>query len=140
MDNQNVKCVIVVDENLPIGIISNTTAILGITLGKQHPEAVGKNIIDKTGKEHLGIIKCPIPILKGNPNLIKELRNRLYNPEFSDLTVVDFSQVAQSCNNYNEFIERLSDTPDSELQYYGVAICGSKRQVNKLTGFIPLLR
>ena len=34
MNLQNEKCVIVVDEELPLGIIANTAVILGITLGK----------------------------------------------------------------------------------------------------------
>ncbi|BFL45605.1 hypothetical protein K420107F6_08940 [Lactonifactor longoviformis] len=32
MDLQNEKCVMVIDENLPLGIIANTAAIMGITL------------------------------------------------------------------------------------------------------------
>lgn len=34
MNVENEKCVIVVDENLPLGIIANTAAILGITMGR----------------------------------------------------------------------------------------------------------
>lgn len=37
MNLQNEKCVIVVDEALPLGIIANTAVILGITLGKTMP-------------------------------------------------------------------------------------------------------
>ena len=66
MDLQNEKCVMVIDENLPLGIIANTAAIMGITLGKQMPE-------------------------------------------FSDLTVVDFSDLAQGCKTYDEFIEKMKD-------------------------------
>lgn len=56
----------VIDSELPIGIIANTSAILGITLGKHIPE-----------QEH---------------------------------------------------------------NYFGIAIYGNKKKVNKLTGFMPLLR
>ena len=65
MDLQNEKCVMVIDENLPLGIIANTAAIMGITLGKQMPEVVGADVIDQTGNQHLGIIEFPVPILKG---------------------------------------------------------------------------
>lgn len=65
MDLQNEKCVLVIDEDLPLGIIANTATIMGITLGKKMPEVVGANVTDKTGKEHLGIIEFPVPILKG---------------------------------------------------------------------------
>ena len=54
MDLQNEKCVMVIDENLPLGIIANTAAIMGITLGKQMPEVVGADVYDRTGNRHLG--------------------------------------------------------------------------------------
>lgn len=106
MDLQNEKCVMVIDENLPLGIIANTAAIMGITLGKQMPEVVGANVADQSGNQHLGIIEFPVPILKGTPELIKEIREKLYQPEFQDLAVVDFSDLAQSCKTYDEFIEK----------------------------------
>ena len=109
MDSQNDKCVMVIDENLPLGIIANTAAVLGITLGKQH-------------------------------QIIKELRSRLYTEEFQQLTVVDFSDVAQSCNDYEDFTQKIGRTDEENLQYFGIAMYGNKKQVNKLTGSMGLLR
>ena len=54
-------------------------------------------VYDKTGNGHLGIIEFPVPILKGNVDVIKAIREKLYEPEFSELTVVDFSELAQGC-------------------------------------------
>ena len=71
MDLQNEKCVMVIDESLPSGMIANAAAIMGITLGKQMPEVVGTDVYDGTGKEHLGIIEFPVPILKGDGELLK---------------------------------------------------------------------
>ena len=140
MDLQNEKCVMVIDEHLPLGIIANTAAIMGITLGKKMPEVVGADVTDKTGNEHLGIIEFPVPILKGNAESMKAIREKLYEPDFSDLTVVDFSDLAQSCKTYDEFIGKMKDASEVDLNYFGIAICGAKRKVNKLTGSIPLLR
>ncbi|MDE6852193.1 MAG: DUF2000 domain-containing protein [Lachnospiraceae bacterium] len=140
MNVQNEKCVMVIDEKLPMGIIANTAAILGITLGKQRPGVVGEEIYDSTGKEHLGIITFPVPVLKGSVEVIRLLREKLFAPEFSDVTVVDFSDLAQSCKTYGEFIEKMACVPESELQYFGIAICGDKKKVNKLTGSMALLR
>lgn len=140
MDLENEKCVMVIDENLPLGIIANTAAIMGITLGKKMPEVVGADVIDKTGNEHLGIIEFPVPILKGNSDSIKTIREKLYEPEFSDLTVVDFSDLAQGCKTYDEFIEKMKLVSQRDLNYFGLAICGAKKKVNKLTGSMPLLR
>ena len=39
------KCVMVLDETLPLGLLWNTAAILGVTLGRQVPELVGQGVI-----------------------------------------------------------------------------------------------
>lgn len=140
MNLQNEKCVMVIDENLPLGIIANTAAIMGITLGKKMPEVVGADVYDRTGNEHLGIIEFPVPILKGNADIIKTIRKKLYDPDFSDLTVVDFSDLAQGCKTYDEFIEKMKEVSEIDLKYFGIAICGTKKKVNKLTGSMALLR
>jgi hypothetical protein len=140
MDLQNEKCVLVIDENLPIGIIANTAAIMGITLGKKMPAVVGENVTDQTGNEHLGIIKIPVPVLKGTPEVIKDIREKLFQPDFLDLTVVDFSDLAQKCKTYEDFTVKMSNNTEDDLQYLGLAICGAKKKVNKLTGNMPLLK
>ena len=140
MDLQNENCVMVINEYLPLGIIANTAAIMGITLGKKMPEVVGADVTDKTGKEHLGIIEFPVPIPKGNAESLKAIREKLYEPEFSDLTVVDFSDLAQSCKIYDAFIGKMKNIAEVELNYFGIAICGAKKKVNKLTGNMAFLR
>ena len=140
MDLQNEKCVMVIDEHLPLGLIANTAAIMGITLGQRMPEVVGADVTDKSGRPHLGIIEFPVPILKAPPEAIKTLREKLYQPEFQDVTVADFSDLAQSCKTYGEFMGRMAQTEEAGLQYFGVALCGAKKLVNKLTGSMPLLR
>ena len=128
MDLQNEKCVMVIDERLPLGIVANTAAIMG------------DDVYDGTGKKHLGIIEFPVPILRGNGEVLKAIRERLYGPEFSDLTVVDFSDLAQSCRTYEEFAEKMRGTSERELNYLGIALCGAKKKVNQLTGSMGLLR
>ena len=140
MNVENEKCVIVVDENLPLGIIANTAAILDITMGMKMPDVVGNDVLDLEGNAHMGIIQFPVPILKGNTKILKKLRTRLFEPQFSELTVVDFSDLAQGCKTYNEFIGKMANTSESRLNYIGIAVCGNKKQINKLTGSMPLLR
>lgn len=140
MDLQTEKCVMVLDEHLPLGLIANTAAILGITLGKKMPEVVGVDVTDQSEHTHLGIIEFPVPILKGTPESLKALREKLYTPEFEEVTVVDFSDLAQGCKTYKEFIGKMHTTTETDLSYFGVALCGPKKKVNKLTGNLPLLR
>lgn len=134
------KCVMVVDEALPPGIIANTAGIMGLTLGKHIPETIGVEVVDKSGCAHLGIIQIPVPVLKADKEKIREIRQRLYQPEFTGLTVVDFSDVAQSCNIYDEYIQHAAEVNEGDFHYFGIGIFGEKRLVNKLTGNLPLLR
>lgn len=42
MDSNSKKCVMIIDGELPIGVIANTSAILGVTLGKLFPSRWGR--------------------------------------------------------------------------------------------------
>lgn len=140
MNLENEKCVMIIDESLPLGLIANTAAILGISLGKENPGVVGRNVTDKSGHSHPGIIEFPVPVLKGSPETLKDIRKKLYEPEYQELSVIDFSDLAQSCKTYPEFIERMSRTPEDSLTWLGLAICGPKKKINSLTGSMALLR
>lgn len=140
MSDSTVKCVMIIDSELPSGIVANTSAILGITMGKHIPGQVGEDVTDASGQTHLGIITIPVTMLRGDKTILKDLRERLYNPEFADLIVADFSDVAQTCNVYSEYIAKAGITTEQDHNYFGIAIYGNKKKVNKLTGFMPLLR
>lgn len=134
------KCVIVLDSTLPAGVAANTAAILGITIGQRRPDAVGSDVRDGGGQVHPGIIRFPVPILRGTPEILREIRARLPDPAFSGLTAVDFTSLAQGCRTYEEFIEKMALVPPEELQYMGLALCGEGKLVSRLTGNLPLLR
>lgn len=140
MDFQNEKCVLVVDGALPPGLIANTAAILGITLGKSQPEAVGPDVTDGSGVIHPGIIAFPVPVLRGDRAALRALRERLRTVPFSGLFAADFSELAQGCRTYGEFQGKMAAAAEEDLRYLGIAVCGEKRLVNKLTGSLPLLR
>lgn len=130
----------IIDEKLPIGIIANTAAILGITLGMKMPDVVGTDVADREGNTHIGIIQFPVPVLKGTSEIMRQLRSKLFSEEYADLTVVDFTDLAQSCKTYDEFIRKMSECSENDLSYIGIAVCGNKKKINKLTGNFPLLK
>ena len=133
----NEKCVMIIDADLPLGEIANTAAVLGITLGGRIPNVVGADVGDGAGNYHAGVIRIPVPILKASRDEIGKLRLRLYK-EFADLIAIDFTDLAQSCRSYDEFIDKMSYT--STLGYIGLALYGDKQKINKLTGNLPLLK
>lgn len=140
MDEQELKCVIVADEHLSTGVLVNTAAILGITLGARLPGVVGNDATDASGEVHPGIITFPVPILKSDREGIRALRGKLKDAKFEGVFAADFSDVAQCCQTYPAYIEHAATVREEEHNYLGLMLCGDKKLVNKLTGSMGLLR
>ena len=134
------KCVILIDENLPLGLIANSASVLSLSLGKKVDGIIGNDLKDINNRIHIGITTIPIPILKSNKTQLKELREKLFDDKFNECIVVDFTNVAQRAKTYDDYAKLLSTTLQDELEYLGVAIYGSKKLVNKLVGSIGLLK
>ncbi len=140
MITKDIKCVLVIDADLPTGVIANTSAILGITIGGLVPEIIGHDVNDGSGQVHKGIVTRPIPVLKGDKSELKTIRRKLYTPDFEDVTAVDFSDIAQACNTYEEYAASAGSSPEDNFNYLGLFLYGDKKKVNRLTGSMPLLR
>lgn len=131
------KIVMIIDADLPLGLIANTAAVLALTLGKKIDDLLGPDVYDGSDLLHMGITTTPILILKGSADGIKSLREQGIKGE---LFVVDFSDAAQTTKDYASYTEKLVSVASSDLQYLGIALYGSSKLINKLTGSMPLLR
>jgi hypothetical protein len=133
------KCVLIIDETLPVGIIANTAAVLSISLGKVRPEMVGRDLEDHEGRQSNGITTMAIPILKGNGSLLKEMRKKVrgFEPE---LKVIELIGATMTTKSYEEYALAMKDTPEQQQEYLGLALSGTKKIVNKFTGNLGLLR
>ena len=134
------KCVMVIDQNLQLGMIANTAAVLAISIGKHVEGIVGEDIRDGDGVLHRGITSANIPILRGDAEIIRSLKSKLSQNGYGELYYVDFCDVAQKCKDYGDYRALLAETPAEALNYLGIAICGTDKQVNSLTGNLGLLR
>lgn len=135
----NNKCVIVINENLPIGLISNTAAVLGASFGKLEPQHIDKDIFDSSGQIHRGIVNIPIPILKSNQENIAAIRKTALEM-YSDTIIVDFSKTAQGCNSYDHYEKLAAETAAEAFEYLGILLYGNSKKIASLTGCLPLLR
>lgn len=138
MSQNDKKCVMVLDEELPVGLAVNTAGVLAITLGRDVEDILGSEVLDGSGLRHAGITKIPIPILKASEDAVRNIRLRA--EEIEDLLAVDFTDAAQTAKKYDDYIRKIKAVPSGKLGYLGVALYGDKKMVNKLTGSLPLLR
>ncbi len=136
----SMKLVMVIDRELPLGLIANTAAVFGMSLGERIPGLVGPPVTDGSGRVHGGITQVSIPILQANRPDLNELRERLFDPEYAAVTVFDFCSAAQQSKAYSDYIRRMAECPAADLSYLGVCLYGPAEQVGRLTGSMKLLR
>jgi hypothetical protein len=132
------KCAFVVDKDLAAGLAMNTVAALSMSVGRFVDGIIGDSVKDADGHKHTGITAIPLPILKGEASDLRDIVVRAAG--MPDVFVVDFTAVAQSSRSYGEYTSRTAEQGTAELPYIGVAVCGGKSAVNKLTGSLPLYR
>ncbi|MCE1252264.1 MAG: DUF2000 domain-containing protein [Anaerolineae bacterium] len=134
------KCVMIINEELPLGLIANTAAVLAMSVGEKIKGIIGPDVQDKGGENHSGITRLPIPLLRGNSQSIAATRQALLKADPAELYFVDFCDVAQKCKDYDDYIKLMSEQVEEQLQYLGLAICGPDKLVKSLTGQMGLLR
>lgn len=138
MEDNTVKCVMVIDEALPLGLAVNTATVLAITLGHRTGSLVGPDVVDGSAQVHTGITTLPIPILKAQGAVIKAIRQQAAG--IKNLFVVDFSHIAQRTKTYRDYTQQMAALTSPHIEYLGIALYGEKKAINKLTGNLPLLR
>ena len=134
------KIVMVIDPELPLGLIANTAAVLGLSLGNQVEALVGPAIPDADDRLHAGITSVSIPILSAPRTAIQALRVSLDGPEFAAVRVIDFSSVAQRSKSYADYTQALAVAGEPDLRYLGICLYGPETPINHLTGNMRLLR
>lgn len=134
------KCVMIVDSDLPSGVQVNTAAVLGVSLASEIKGLTGKKLIDKDGILHEGVTNVPIPILTLSCEELKQKYNQLLKINDNEIRVIGFNDVAQKSLEYDDYEMKLSQTKNNNINYLGICIYGPKKKVNKLTGNIKMLR
>lgn len=140
MEINNIKCVMIFDESLPVGVIANTAAIMGASLGKADPDVVGITPVDMDGNEHSGLIQFPVPILKSDSDTIQDIRKKALDTYGEDIDIIDFTDIAQKSMTYDYYLNNYKATAGDDISYLGLTLCGPKKAINKLTGNLSLLR
>ena len=132
------KVVIVLDRNLPLGLMTNAAAVLAFSVARHLPGGVGHDLEDADGSLHPGITNLPIPILACDAGQLGDLRVRAQ--ALSEVGCVDFSDVAQRSKRYEDYAADMKVSRGSELRYLGLCLYGEPAAVKRLTGRFALAK
>ncbi|GAA3749007.1 DUF2000 domain-containing protein [Salinactinospora qingdaonensis] len=131
------KWVMVVNRDLPSGLIANTTGCMAAAVGKAIPALVGPGGTDASGTDHVGLPWSGCTVLGAEVEKVREIREKSRTK--SGLFVVDMPETAQICRVYGGYLNTLSTTASENITYHGVSIVGPRNKVDKLVGRLPLL-
>lgn len=127
------KFVAVLNKKVPIGSLMNALGHMAAGLAGSYPnvsEMRFDNYFDKDGEKHPSISDNPFIILSAdNSKQIRTLRNALI---IAKISFTDFTST-MTVGTYKEQQERTQQTPELELEYYGICFFGSKDVLNGLT-------
>jgi hypothetical protein len=132
------KCVIVVDKALGLGHAINAVSVIGVSMGRSVEGLVGPDMQSRDGVNYPGVIYAPLPILFSNNELLRNILEKAL--EDDEIQSIPFSALAQSCKTYQEYEERISEADNSTIEVVAIGLIGSKKNISKLTGSLPLFK
>ena len=132
------RIVIIVNKSLPPGLIANTTAVLGISLGQMDMNILGPDLLDASQVLHRGITQKNIPVLSSDSPGLKRIYEKA--GQAKDITMIDFNTLAQKSRHYDDYQPKLAACPTQDLEFSGLCMLGPDKIINSITGSMGLYR
>lgn len=134
------RFVAVLNKKIEIGKLMNALGHMAAGLSALYPD---KEILrfdtyfDKDGSKHPSISDNPFIVLSAdNSNQIRTLRNTLKE---KNIIFTDFP-ITMTVGTFAEQKQRASETPEVELEYYGICFFGENNELRELTKKFSLWR
>ena len=130
------KAAIIIDPELPVGLLANAVACITSGLFVNEPEMVGPQI-EGDDISYIPITKIPILILKPGASSLHEIFIKAKN---SGIKYMAFTKEAQSTTDYLDYQKNVIAKPAEQVTLVGLGVVGHFKQVNSLVGSLPMLR
>jgi hypothetical protein len=137
------KFIVALKSKLPPGVATNAASHLCLSLATkaaaERPELLSKMSFlafpDADGGQHAPISGLSLVVLEGRPAWIRRLRSEA---NAVGLLCTDFT-AAMTGDTYAEQLERMKATPEESLDYYGVAVFGTRDELDPMAKKFSLL-
>lgn len=134
------KFIAVLNKKIPVPKLLNALGHMTAGLAANYPEKSAMRFDDyqdKDGGLHQHISDLPFIILQAdNSNQIRSLRTNLLA---SGIACVDFTST-MTIGTYMEQQEQTRNTPEAELEYFGICMFGPNDILNRFTKKFSLWR
>lgn len=130
------KAAIIINPNLPIGILANAVACIASGLFLEGRDLVGPEIQGKK-ISYIPITKIPVLILKPGNKSFAEILKQV---QTVNLKYIAFTKEAQSTTDYDTYKERVLGKPVDSVSIIGIGMVGPIKTINSLVGSLPMLR
>ncbi|WP_034913956.1 DUF2000 domain-containing protein [Erwinia sp. 9145] len=131
----DLRCVVILNSDLPAGKAANAAAVISLTLGQRHPHFVGPELVDGNGSVWPGLIPVGIPVLTASNDQLRSLVEACRERQFD---VILFPVEGQMTVDYAAFSQAVSEIPEAQLHHLGIGITGEKKALRKLTAKLKL--
>jgi len=133
------RVAIILNPELPPGLLANTAGVIGIGLAAKFPMLAGSSLTDAKGVTTDTISKTPLPILQATPDHIKALMFKALDAA-GERSVVPFPAFARTMHQFEQYEMTfpLRDLYDEVID--GVGLLGPEKWIKSLTGNLKLLR
>lgn len=130
------KPVIILAEDLPIGLKANFAAVLGMSLGQLRPDVIGADTPTADGVTLCGITSVALPVL-GAPSA--DLPSLFLAAE--DLPIrLAYMRAAFEARDYADYTARIAAATLADHAPQAILIGGPRKAVDRICGRLPLLR
>jgi len=137
--DQDVRIAIIVNPELPPGLVANTVGAIAIGLGAKLLALGNSQLTDRDRKVLDTSSNRPVPVLQAPADVIAvAMRRALPIPEGA--AVVPFPAFARSFHDFDEYREIFPQKSLDAEEIDGLGLAGPARWVRSLTGAFKLLR
>lgn len=130
------KPVVILAEDLPVGLKANFAAVLGMSFGQLYPELVGAATPTQDGVTLSGITSVALPVL-GAPAV--DLPGLFLAAGDLPLRLA-YMRAAFEARNYADYTARIAAAPLAGHAPQAILLGGPRKAVDRICGRLPLLR
>ncbi len=125
------KIVIVLDKTLKSWELANVIGHLSVSIGQQTENLLGRKVYkDASGVEHKGISRYGFITLGAKS---AKLRKLIQDLRKTRLLFVDYPKEMLDTRTDDDLNKAINEKKESDMEYIGVAIYGSKSEIDALT-------